>query len=107
MAGAVLVFQEHMVRSEQITAERDQERERAEAAKRQALLDMAETIEVEATQALTGIGERTGAMTQAADEMSNSADRTGASAKSAANVWSNVGSRCSRMSSLWMCESHP
>ena len=45
MASAVLVFKEHMVKAERLAADREQEREQAEAAKHAALLAMAETIE--------------------------------------------------------------
>ncbi|HEY2616202.1 MAG TPA: methyl-accepting chemotaxis protein [Acetobacteraceae bacterium] len=86
MAGAVLVFKEQMIRAEELAAERDQERERAEDAKCAALLGMAETIETEAKQALGEIGRRTDMMAQAANDMSASAARTGASAGSAAGA---------------------
>ncbi len=86
MAGAVLVFKEQMIRAEQLAAERDQEHERAEEAKCAALLGMAETIETEAKQALAEIGRRTDLMAQAANDMSASAARTGASAGSAAGA---------------------
>jgi methyl-accepting chemotaxis protein len=86
MASAVLVFKEHMTRAASIAAGREQEREQAEAAKHAALLAMAETIETEAKQALAEVGRRTGAMTEAANGMSASAARTGASAEGAATA---------------------
>jgi methyl-accepting chemotaxis protein len=86
MAGAVLVFKEYMVRGEQVAAEREQEHERAEAAKTAALIAMAETIEVEAKNALAEVGRHTGDMASAARDMSASASRTGASAQSAATA---------------------
>ena len=90
MAGAVLVFKEHMVRAGHLAAEREQERKEAETAKQAALLAMAETIESEAKQALAEIGRRTGAMAEAANGMSASAARTGASAESAASSESSL-----------------
>jgi methyl-accepting chemotaxis protein len=86
IAGAVLVFKEQMIRAEQLAAEREQERERAEEAKRSALLGMAETIETETKQALVEIGRRTDVMGEAANDMSASAARTRASAGSAAGA---------------------
>ncbi len=85
MAGAALVFKEHMVREQHLAAEREQEHERAAAEKHAALIAMAETIETEAQQALAEVGRRTGAMAEAANGMSASAARTDESAESAAN----------------------
>ena len=84
MARAVLVFKEHMVRGQQIAAEQEAERNRAEAEKRAALVDMAQTIETATNSALRQIGDQTTAMAATADAMSVSATRTGASAKDAA-----------------------
>jgi methyl-accepting chemotaxis protein len=83
MAGAVLVFKEQMVRAEQLAAEQESERARAEAAKRAALVGMAETVETETAVSLRQIGERTAAMAATSDELSASAGRTGGSAESA------------------------
>ena len=71
MAGAVLVFKDNMVKAEHIcgrTASRNENGRRA--AKREALLAMAETIEGEARHALTEISRRTHAMAEAANGMS-------------------------------------
>jgi methyl-accepting chemotaxis protein len=86
MASAVLVFKQHMITAERLTGERDQERQRAEATKRDALLKMAETIETEAKAALAEVTRRTEAMIEAADSMGASATRTGGSAESAASA---------------------
>jgi len=86
MAGVVLVFKQHMVRGEQLTNEREQEREQAEATKLAALVAMAETIEAEASKALSEVGRHTADMAKAANDMSTSAGRTGASAHSAAEA---------------------
>jgi methyl-accepting chemotaxis protein len=86
MARAVLVFKEHMVRGQQIATEQAAERERAEAQKQAALVNMAQTIETATNSALRQIGERTTAMAATADAMSVSATRTGASAQDAAGA---------------------
>jgi methyl-accepting chemotaxis protein len=84
MARAVLVFKEHMIRGNQLAAEQEVERNRAEAEKRAAVADMAVTIEAATGSALQQIGDRTSAMAATADAMSASAGRTGASAQDAA-----------------------
>ena len=90
MARAVLVFREHMVREQQITAEQEAERGRSEAEKRAALVGMAQTIETATNSALRQIGDRTTAMAATADAMSVSATRTGASAQDAATAASEA-----------------
>jgi methyl-accepting chemotaxis protein len=84
MARAVLVFKDRMVRANQLATEQEQERQSAEAAKRTALVQMADTIEAETGTALRQIGARTTAMAATADSMSASAARTGTSAGDAA-----------------------
>ena len=85
MARAVLVFKEHMIRAQPSwPRSRRNERHKAEAEKRAALVDMVETIETATGSALQQIGDRTTAMAAAADAMSASANRTGASAQDAA-----------------------
>jgi methyl-accepting chemotaxis protein len=84
MARAVLVFKDHMIRGRQLAAEQQAERDRAEAEKRAALVQMAATIESATNSALQQIGERTTAMAATADAMSGSATRTRASAEDAA-----------------------
>jgi methyl-accepting chemotaxis protein len=86
MARAVHVFKEHLIRENQLTAERESERHAAEVEKRAALIDMAETFEAEMGGAITRIRRRTTAMTGTADEMSASATRTGTSAETAAGA---------------------
>jgi methyl-accepting chemotaxis protein len=86
MANAVLVFKQHMVQEAQLAAEQKSEHAQAEAAKRAAMVSMAETIETETGAALQSIGTRTAAMATAADAMSASAARTGASAHNAAGA---------------------
>jgi methyl-accepting chemotaxis protein len=86
MAGAVLVFRDHMIAEDRLAAEQAEERRRADAAKRAALVDMADRIESATTAALHEVGARTAAMTATAEEMSASADRTGNSARSAASA---------------------
>jgi methyl-accepting chemotaxis protein len=84
MARAVVVFQDHMIRENQFAAQQELDRERAEDAKRAALVGMADTIEAETGSALRQIGNRTMAMATTADAMTASAARTGGSAQNAA-----------------------
>jgi methyl-accepting chemotaxis protein len=86
MAGAVLVFREHMVKEDHLAKEQQTERERADADRRAALVGMAEAIETEAKDALLEVGRRTAAMAETADGMNASAIRTGESAQSAATA---------------------
>jgi methyl-accepting chemotaxis protein len=86
MAQAVLVFQQHMVKEDQLANEQTAERERAAAEKHAALLGMAETIEAETGTALQTICEHTAAMAATADAMSASATRTAVSAENAAGA---------------------
>ena len=58
MARAVVVFQDHMVSESQLAIEHEAQRQRAEAAKRAALVGMADTIETETGSALRQIGAR-------------------------------------------------
>jgi methyl-accepting chemotaxis protein len=84
MAEAVVMFKEAMQGAEHIAVEQERERERAEAGKHSALVGMADTIETETTTALEQVGQLTADMTDAADGMTASAGRTGASAEGAA-----------------------
>jgi len=84
MARAVLIFKEHMASAKRLAGEQEAERAQSEAAKRMALVKMADTVETESGTALRRIGIRTTAMAATADTMSASATRTGASAKDAA-----------------------
>lgn len=86
MAGAVLVFKQHMTAEARLATEQEALRDQAEVDKRAALRHMAETIEQETDAALDSVGVRTTAMAAIADAMSASALRTGASAQSAAAV---------------------
>lgn len=86
MAGAVLVFQDHMVKEARHATEQEQERQSAAAEKQVALIGMADRIETETTTALNEITTRTAAMTATAEGMSASAARTGSSAQSAATA---------------------
>jgi methyl-accepting chemotaxis protein len=86
MAGAVLVFRDHMIKGVRLTAEQVDERQHAETAKHAALVGMANRIETEMTTALREVGTRTAAMMATAEEMSASAARTGNSAESAASA---------------------
>jgi methyl-accepting chemotaxis protein len=84
MARAVLIFKEHMASEKRLAGEQEAERAPSEAAKRMALMKMADTVETESGTALRRIGIRTTAMAATADTVSASAALTGASAKDAA-----------------------
>jgi methyl-accepting chemotaxis protein len=84
MAGAVLVFQQHMVQEQQNAAELAEQRARAAAEKVSALTQMADTIEAETASAMVAINDRVTAMNDTARTLQASATRTGASAESAA-----------------------
>jgi len=86
MARTVAVFREHMISESCLAAAQDEERQRADAGKRAALVGMATTIEEATRSALRQIGDRTSAMTDVADAMSTSATRTGGSAHEAATA---------------------
>ena len=86
MARAVVVFKDNALAVQQLRAEQEAERQRAEAAKRTALAAMADKIETETGAALEHIRERTTAMAATADAMSASAGRTGAAAETAAGA---------------------
>ena len=90
MAAAVLVFKEHMVRVERFAAAQEEQRESSEAAKRDAMIAMAEAIEAEASDAMAAIKKRTAAMAESAQSMTDSASRTGTSAQSAATAAAQV-----------------
>ncbi len=90
MAGAVLVFRDHMVAERQLVADQESERQRAEATKRAALVDMAEAIEKETNAALQVVGGRTEAMAATAEAMCSSASRTDRSAQDAAGAASQA-----------------
>ena len=86
MAGAVLVFRDHMRDEARLAAERAAERERGAAEKTAALLGMADTIEAETNAAMGKVNEISMAMTATSAEMHDSATRTGAAAQSAAET---------------------
>jgi methyl-accepting chemotaxis protein len=85
MAAAVDVFRTHAIERARLESGQIQA-EQAAQEKRAALLGMAEKIEAEISRALGVIGTRVAAMVQAADDMSASAGRTGASAQGAAGA---------------------
>ena len=86
IAAAVQVFKESMQESGRLRAEQEVERDRADAVKHAALLEMAETIEGDVSKALAVATERTAAVAGTADDMSAAAARTDASARSAAQA---------------------
>nr|WP_294504967.1 cache domain-containing protein [uncultured Rhodopila sp.] len=86
MAAAVVVFKDHMARSDELTRAVQQQQTVVQQQTQVALVAMADAIEAEAGLALAQVHERTAAMTQTASDMSGSAARTGRSAESAATA---------------------
>lgn len=86
MAQAVGVFKDHMQAEQRLSAEQEAERVQTAEEKRAALVGMAETIERETATALSQIGDRADAMTQTAEQMSASAQRTGTASGNAASA---------------------
>jgi methyl-accepting chemotaxis protein len=79
-------FKRSLAEAGQLRADQAELQQRAEAEKRTALTNMADTIEVETSGALEQIRQRTMAMTSIANQMGASADRTGTAAGTAANA---------------------
>jgi methyl-accepting chemotaxis protein len=86
IARGLEAFKHGLADAVQLRAAQAEQRQRAETEKRAALIHMADTIEVETGGALEQIHQRTTAMTAIANQMGNSADRTGAAAGTAANA---------------------
>jgi methyl-accepting chemotaxis protein len=86
MARSLVVFKDSALAIRRLQSEQATERHHAEAEKRAALTNMADTIETETLAALHQISSRTTAMTATADEMSVAAKRTGSFAESAATA---------------------
>jgi methyl-accepting chemotaxis protein len=83
LAVALAVFKDSMVETTRLTAERDALRQQADAEKHQAMVGMAETIEVESATVMARVGARSAALAATAEEMSESALRAGESARAA------------------------
>jgi methyl-accepting chemotaxis protein len=90
MAGAVLVFQQGLLRMEQLSGQQDEHRKQAEIAQQAALSRMADAIEAETRSAMELISQRTGNMAVTAKDMAASAGRTGQSADDAAHACSQA-----------------
>ncbi|MEJ0020415.1 MAG: cache domain-containing protein [Acetobacteraceae bacterium] len=86
MARALQQLRAASMRARDLEATAAAERERAGADKRAAMVLMADTVETETDSALREIGKRTSNMTGAANAMSASATRTGASAQDVASA---------------------
>jgi methyl-accepting chemotaxis protein len=86
MAGAVEVFKRNTIARARLEAEQKELEARAAQEKQAALIGMAEKIEEETGAALEGIGFRIATVAATAEEMSASAGRTGAAAKTAATA---------------------
>jgi methyl-accepting chemotaxis protein len=86
MGNALLVFKEHMAQERKLTAEQEEQRQRAEVEKRAALVEMANRIEEETSTALREVSARTTGMIATAEDMKASAARTGGSALAASTA---------------------
>lgn len=86
MVEALDVLKHHAIERRRLEAEQAEERERAAVERRAALTGMAEAIETETGVSLEQIAGRTAAMASTADEMRNSAVRTGSAAEGAASA---------------------
>ena len=90
MASALEVFRSNIIDNRQLAKAREEDRQRADAAHRAALIDMAAKIESEAGLAFDQIGSRTMAMAATADEMHVSSARTGDLARDASTAAQQV-----------------
>ncbi len=86
IAAALEIFRAQAVENRALTADRIREQRLAEQEKKAALVEMAQTIEDTAGLAMLEIGKRNDATTAAADEMLDSAERAGRSAKQASDA---------------------
>ena len=84
MAAALRTFHEQAVENRRLVTEQERSREAAETAKKQALLEMADTIEREAGQAVEKVRQLCGSMAATAKSMATTAARTGANASDTA-----------------------
>ncbi len=86
MAGAMEVFKTNAVENERLKAAQEAASVQAEANKRKALLDMAETVERETTAAVEGVASATRAVDGMADGMAKRAVMVGENAQSVASA---------------------
>ncbi|MDR3536203.1 MAG: methyl-accepting chemotaxis protein [Acetobacteraceae bacterium] len=84
MAAALVVFRQGLRERDQLAGEQETSRRQADAEKQGALVRMAETIERETRSATAQVGSRIEVVTGSASAMSESAMRTGNSARGAA-----------------------
>jgi methyl-accepting chemotaxis protein len=77
LARSLEVFREHMLKEREQAAQQEEERGKAEADKRNALLGMANAIETETATAIAAIGVNTDTLAETANAMSASATDTG------------------------------
>ncbi|GAA4247207.1 HAMP domain-containing protein [Azospirillum formosense] len=84
MARAVEVFKANGLENQRMRQEQERQREQAEIAKRDALENMAQTVERETRNAVDRVAERTGQMEGNAAAMARSADAVGANSQSVA-----------------------
>ncbi|MBK4718245.1 HAMP domain-containing protein [Azospirillum sp. YIM DDC1] len=84
MARAVEVFKANGLENQRMRQEQERQREQAEIAKRDALENMAQTVERETRNAVDRVAERTGQMEGNAAAMARSADAVGTNSQSVA-----------------------
>ena len=73
MARTVLVFQQQALTVERMTAEREQQRQQSELARRQALITMADTVESQTSKVVAKVGEEAARVNNTARRMAGSA----------------------------------
>jgi methyl-accepting chemotaxis protein len=86
MARAVEVFRRNAIGRVQLEAAEEERERHASEDKQAALVNMADAIEAQTSQVLEQVGHHTGAMAATAASMTESAARTGASARSASEA---------------------
>ncbi len=75
MARAVLVFEQQALMVEQMTADREQQREKAESERRRSLIEMAEAIEGKTSSVVAHVAAETMRLLHTAEEMAAGAKR--------------------------------
>jgi methyl-accepting chemotaxis protein len=86
MAEAVQVFKTNAAERARLRQQQAEEREQAERERREALLCMAETVELETRSAVDQVANRTESMSQNAGEMAHSAEAVGGNSQSVATA---------------------
>src|SRR5208283_4587421 len=82
MARAVVVFKDNAFTAQRLATEREEERQRAEADKKAALVAMADKVEGDVRSSMAAVAQKTAAMYENADLMLSSAKAVSADAAS-------------------------